>query len=123
MKFSETTRNPAPARFGAIGTVVEGTVLSIETAPVPEFKNGRVIGPKMDVHGPVTQIDVTLDVDGTPTVLHTRGGIGNAIAKALNGKDLNIGDYLAVRYVADELISDEIDPAKVYEAKVAAAKK
>jgi len=123
MKFETTERNAAPARFNRIGTTVEGTVLKAETAPVPEFVNGRVVGPKMDVNGPVTQIDVTLDVNGVPTVLHTRGGMGNAIAAALNGAELREGDYLSVTYVADEPISDEIDPAKVYAAKVVHAKK
>jgi len=124
MKFNENTRNPAPARFAAIGTTIEGTVLSIDpNALVPEFSGNRVIGPKMSVNGPVTQIDVVLDVDGTPTVLHTRGGVGTAIAKALNGADLNEGDFLSVTYTGDEKISDEISDAKVYSAKVVHAKK
>lgn len=121
-KFQESTRAAAPARFTKLGTTVEGTVLSIESVPVPEFKNGRVVGPKMDVNGPVMQLDVTLDANGTPTVLHTRGGIQTAIAKS-NGGELNVGDFLSVRYVADEVISDEIDPAKVYEARIVPAAK
>lgn len=119
MKFETNVRKSAPARFPKIGAQVEGTVTEIDpTAPVPEFDRGRVVGAKHDVNGPVTQIDITLDVDGVSTVLHTRGGINDAIAAALDGRDLNVGDYLSVQYTADEKINDEIDPAKVYVAKV-----
>ena len=123
MKINETIRSAAPARFPKIGASVEGTVTKAEVVAVPDFVGGRVVGPKIGVDGPVTQVDITLDVNGISTVLHTRGGVGNAISKALKGGDLNVGDYLSVQYVADEVISDEIDPAKVYEAKhVPAAK-
>ncbi len=116
-KFNRTERI-VPAVFKTIGTIVEGTVLSIEEVPVPEFKNGRVSGSKKGLDGKtVTQLDVTLDVDGTPTLVHTRGGIANAIADA--GGELNVGDYLALKFTGTEDMGPDLDPAKVFTASIA----
>lgn len=112
----------APARFQTIGTVVEGTVLAIEEVPVPEFANGKVIGPKFDpISGAaVTQLDITMDVDGVTTLVHTRGGIANAIAEA--GGTLNVGDYLALTFTDTEDMGADLDPAKVFTARIVPAK-
>lgn len=120
-KFNRTERI-VPARFQTVGTVVEGPVLTIEEVPVPEFTNGRVSGSKVGADGKIiTQLDVTLDVDGVPTLIHTRGGIANAIADA--GGDLNVGDYLALTFTDTEDMGPELDPAKVFTASIVPAAK
>lgn len=120
-KFAKTERI-VPARFSTIGTKIEGTVLSIKEVPVPEFTNRRVSGSKVGADGKVvTQFDVTVDVEGVPTIIHTRGGVANAIADA--GGDLNVGDYLALTYSDSEDMGPELDPAKVFTAQIVPAAK
>lgn len=111
-----------PAVFRKLGDIVDGTVLSIEDAIVPEFDGRKITGPKIGLDGqPVTQKDITLDADGVQVLMHTRGGIEYAIGKALDGADLNVGDRLSVKFVATESMGEDLDPAKVYEVTVAHA--
>lgn len=120
-RFAQTART-VPARFESIGTVVDGEVLSITDVPVPEFVNGRVVGPKRDVSGEVImQADVVLDVNGVQTLVHTRGGVEFAIARELQkigADDLRVGDYLSITYTDTEDMGESLDPAKVYEVKI-----
>ncbi len=124
-RFGNTSRT-VPARFPKIGTVVEGTVLSITDAPVPAFENGKPVGPKVDVltGETETQADVVLDVNGVKTLIHTRGGVSYGIATFLEGSpldDLHEGDFLSIKYVADEPMGEGLDPAKVYEVRIVSA--
>jgi hypothetical protein len=119
-KFAST--RTVPAVFRKLGDLVDGTVLSIEDAIVPEFNGRKIVGPKIGLDGqPVTQKDITLDVDGVHTLMHTRGGIEYAIGTALDGADLNVGDRLSVKFVATEDMGEGLDPAKVFEVKIAHA--
>lgn len=124
-RFTETSRT-VPARFTSIGTKIAGTVLSITDAPVPDFVDGRVVGPKFDVNGTVVeQTDVLLDVSGVKTLVHTGGGIAFAIASALqeNGADdLYVGDNLSIEYTADEEIGGGLTPAKVFVVTISKSK-
>lgn len=123
-RFTNTSRTET-ARFRLPGASITGVVSKIVDAPVPEFVDGRIVGPKFDAHGKVVeQADVTLIVeDGTETVLHTRGesgGVAIAIAQALQAigaDDLAVDDTLTVTYVADEDTDGDF-ATKVYEAKV-----
>lgn len=116
------TSRTVPARFDSIGTVVDGTVLSITEEPVPEFVNGRIVGPKRNVGGdPIMQTDIVLDVSGARTLIHARGGIEFAIGRAIeDGKlgDLHTSDYLSLTYVEDEDMGEGLSPAKVYTAEI-----
>ena len=120
-RFNRTTRLRT-ARFPAPGSDIAGIVQSITDVPVPEFVDGRIVGPKFDVSGlVVTQADVTvLSEAGEETVIHTGTGIAIAIAQALEkikSDDLEVGDILIVTYVGDE-DADEGIPTKVYEASI-----
>lgn len=120
-RFAQTART-VPARFQSIGTVIDGTVLSITDEPVPEFVNGRVVGPRRTVGGEImTQADVVLDVAGVNTLVHTRGGIEYAIATELHkigADDLHPGDYLSLTWAGEEDMGADLDPAKVFSAKI-----
>jgi hypothetical protein len=124
-RFSRTTRLRT-ARFPSVGTTIEGVVTSIVDVAVPDFVDGRIVGPKFDVSGTVQmQADVTvIDTDGEETVIHTGTGIAIAIAaalKAAKATDLHPGDTLTVSYVADEDAEDGF-ATKVYDAVVVPAK-
>lgn len=125
MSFRDRT-GPKSAKFPAIGTVVEGTVVALADAPVPEFVNGRPAGPKFNVDGSLfTQLDVTLDTDAGKVVLHTGGAIFDAIADALDAvgiDDLVTGHRVAVTYIGNgpKAASSEFPP-KQYSAVVTPA--
>lgn len=121
-RFQNTTRT-VPARFARIGSKVSGTVTRITDVAVPEFVQGRPVGPKSDPSTGelIMQADVVLDVNGVLTLIHGRGGIEFAIALELQAKgldDLHVGDYLEIEYTADEDMGEGLTPAKVYEATV-----
>lgn len=120
-RFNRTSRLRT-ARFPMPGSFVAGVVENITDVPVPEFVDGRIVGPKFDVSGlVVTQADVTvLNEAGEETVIHTGVGIAVAIGQALakiEAPDLEVGDLLTVTYVGDE-DADEGIPTKVYEAEI-----
>lgn len=122
-RFSQTKR-VRTARFPTPGKFVAGIVESIDNAPVPDFVDGRIAGPKFGADGlVVTQLDVTvITSEDEVTVLHTGTGIAIAIAQELEkigADDLEVGDLLTVTYVGDE-DSDSI-PTKVYEAEIVKA--
>jgi hypothetical protein len=125
-RFNRTTRLKT-ARFNTIGSSVSGTVLSVVDAPVPEFENGRIVGPKFDLNGTVvTQPDITIETDKGETLLHAGPGVEVAIAAALvkiKADDLEPGDTLTVTYASDEE-PEEGDEfvTKVYEAVVVKGK-
>lgn len=104
--FTDAIRLPS-AKFPEIGTVVEGVVVEIGTSLVPDFDDrGRPNGVKVDEQtGEArTQVDVTLDRNGSKSVLHTDGAIFYAIGRALaeiGAEDLEVGDTLAVTYTGD----------------------
>lgn len=121
-RFQNTTRT-VPARFSRIGTKIGGVVTRITDVAVPEFYNGKPVGPKSDfLTGElIMQADVVLDVDGVLTLVHTRGGIEFAIASELQTKglpDLHVGDTLTLEYVSDEDMGEDLSPAKVYAATI-----
>lgn len=104
--FTDAIRLPS-AKFPTVGTVVEGVVAEIGTSTVPDFDDrGRPNGVKYEEDGttPKTQVDVTLDRDGSKIVLHTDGAIYYSIGRALaeiGSDDLEVGDTLAVTYTGD----------------------
>jgi hypothetical protein len=104
--FTEAIRLPS-AKFPTIGSTVEGTVVEIGTSTVPDFDDrGRPSGVKFadDGETPLQQVDVTIDNDGTKSVLHTDGAIFYAIGRALaeiGAEDLETGDTLTVTYTGD----------------------
>lgn len=121
-RFSETSRT-VPARFPRVGAIVEGEVLKISDVVVPEFFDGKPVGPKIDpVTGDVAMgVDLLIDANGVKTLLHTRGGVSYAIASTLETSeldDLHEGDFVSIKYVADEDMGQGLDPAKVYEVKI-----
>jgi hypothetical protein len=121
-KFSDRATILPSAKFPFVGTVVEGRVLSLATNPVPEFEKGRMVGTReLATGGKMTQLDVTLQTADGKVVLHTKGGIFNAIAKALDAaelEDLMTGYTLAVEYVGDGEPGPEGNARKLYEATV-----
>lgn len=104
--FTDAIRLPS-VKFPTIGTAVTGTVVEIGTSTVPDFDDrGRPSGIKFDDDGkPLEQVDVTLDVEGVKTVLHTDGAIfwaiGRALAEVPGAEDLEVGDVLTVTYTGD----------------------
>jgi hypothetical protein len=120
-RFNETART-IPARFNSVGTKITGKVLSVGDAPVPVFEGGRPVAAKTDLVGTLeVQTDVVLDVNGTRTLMHTRGGISYAIAAELqriHADDLNVGDVLTVEYTGDEDMGEDLTPAKVFKATI-----
>lgn len=119
-RFSETSRT-RQARFPQIGASVSGTVVDITDSAIPEFVDGRIVGPKFDVNGTmVTQTDVTVENDKGKSVIHTRGGVAVAIALALEklgADDLAVGDQLSVTYESDDETDGDF-AEKVYSAVV-----
>lgn len=124
-RFTNTQRKRT-ARFPRPGVSFTGRVVEIEDVAVPEFDNGRIVGPKFDMDGTmVMQADVTIeDNSGSLVLIHTRGGIEVAIAQAVKAakkSDLRVGDTLTVAYVEDEEEPEDSDsnyPTKVYAAEV-----
>lgn len=120
-RFSETTRT-RQARFPRIGATVSGTVVDITDSAIPEFIEGRIVGPKFDptTGRMVTQADVIVENDKGKAIIHTRGGVAVAIAVALQeigADDLNVGDTLSVTYESDDETDGDFDE-KVYSATV-----
>lgn len=122
-RFTKTTRTHT-ARFRVTGATVGGVVVDITEAAIPEFVDGRIIGPKFDaITGQMaTQIDVLLKrEDGAEVMLHTKGGIALAIGvelEALGASDLSVGDTLEVTYTGDE----DTEPGDDFVTKIYAAK-
>lgn len=119
-RFDQTTRKRT-ARFPSPGSSVSGTVVSLTDAAVPDFQDGRIVGPKFDVNGTVEmQTDLLIRTDDEREyVVHTFGGIAVAIGQALGGGDLNVGDHVTITYAADEEPEEGDNfPTKVYEAVV-----
>jgi len=119
-RFSETSRT-RQARFPRIGANVTGVVVDITDSAIPEFVDGRIVGPKFDVNGTmVTQTDVTVENENGKSIIHTRGGVAVAIALALveaKSDDLAVGDTLSVTYESDEETDGDF-AEKVYSATV-----
>jgi hypothetical protein len=122
MGFFNETQRTIPARFNSVGTKITGKVLSVTEAPVPVFEGGRPVAAKTDLVGTLeVQADVVLDVNGTRTLMHTRGGISYAIAAELQrikAADLNVGDTLTIEYTGDEELTEDLTPAKVFKATI-----
>jgi hypothetical protein len=121
-KFSDRATLLPSAKFPAIGSSVEGRVLSLATNPVPEFEKGRMVGTReLATGGKMTQLDVTLQTEDGKVVLHTKGGIFNAIDKALADAgldDLLTGYTLKVEYAEDGEPGPEGNARKIYRATV-----
>lgn len=125
-RFSETTRT-RQARFPRVGAIVSGKVIEITEAAIPEFVDGRIVGPKFDATtgAMVTQTDVLVETDNGKSLIHTRGGIAVAIAQALvsiKADDLEVGDQLSVTFEAEEETDGDFSE-KVYSATVTKAGK
>lgn len=121
-KFSDRATILPSAKFPTIGTIVTGRVLSLATNPVPEFEGGRMVGTReLATGGKMTQLDVTLQTENGKVVLHTKGGIFNAIDKALDDAsldDLLTGYTLSVEYTGDGEEGPEGNARKIYTATV-----